>query len=460
VSERAREVLLAIVVVGVISAAVVVDFGPAAPSRPTSSGPKSPFLERAVYCPPLIDQPGYSGRIAVSGTAMEEPAVGLEPDEPEPQALASDEVRVEPMGSSALSVIGYGTPVAAGAGVSSTEEGSAAAGCTSEAADAWYFPAGTSEIGFDERLLIHNPFPDEAVVKVTLVTSAGERVKAGLADVPVPAGESREVRVNEFMVPRAEVGAIVTAIRGRVLTWKLVRVTAKELTQGVEMTLGSPVAARSWYFPAGAVGGGATATIWILNPNDSQARVNVAVAGRRAAGQPPRLLDLPVPPRSVRRIDVPRPPSSRDDATTGVGVSVASSNGVPVVVERTTSYSGGDGEGVATELGATQPARGWLLMPAEFKPRRDLIAVMNPTAADAVFTIAFRSTQGSENFEALRRRVGAGLRVEVPITRWTSRGATAAVVTSDAALVAERSSFAPGGDVADQMGVPIRPTGP
>jgi hypothetical protein len=54
--------------------------------------------------------------------------------------------------------------------------------------------------------------------------------------------------------------------------------------------------------------------------------------------------------------------------------------------------------------------------------------------------------------------IGAGLRAAISLDRWRSAGPAGVLVSSDAPLVAERSSYSPAArDMADLMGTPLTP---
>ena len=426
------------------------------------------FVDRADFCPPTVREEGYTQSLVVSG-GERATTVGLEPQRPEPAEVAARRiapVALEEAGGQA--VVGYGAPAYAGAVMRATETrraGAGAAACSGAASERWYFAAGTSAIGYEERILLHNPFPDEAVVRVSLLTAVGEPLnKAGLDDVAVPAGEYAEVDINDFITPRAQFGAEVTAIRGRVVAWKAVIGAARESPHGFELTVGAPEPALRWYFPHGVIGGDVEETIALLNPNDRELTVTVSLASEREAAQPAALIDLPLPPRSSHLVSLAESaPKSIAGRRLGVSVTVSSTNGLPLVAERRLSGSGQDAAGIASELGATSGADAWLLTPAAVEGEDDLVSLMNPSDRDAraSLRLVFADRAALSPPPLQRVEVGAGLRTEISLDRWRSAGLAGVLVTSDAPLVAERSAYSPAaGDMADVMGTPLSPKGP
>ena len=172
------------------------------------------FVERAVYCPPALMEDDSEARFSVA--AGERGAtVGLQPSDQEELELPPGRMLVDtPAEGSAVDVVGFGTPVEATA-FQRTPGGAGATGCSSIAGTRWYFAAGSSALGYDERILVYNPFPEESVVRLSFFTPTGAKVKANLSDIPVRAGTTREISVNEFITLQDELAASVTAVRGR-----------------------------------------------------------------------------------------------------------------------------------------------------------------------------------------------------------------------------------------------------
>jgi hypothetical protein len=460
VTERVREATLAFVAIVLLAAAVALDLGSGAARQAPVPEAAAPFVGRALFCSALLDHEGASGRVtASSGHARGGVAV-----EPAPAKSPGGGTRVwsGPMRTRPQAVEGRGAPAYAGLSLqlaNKKERGSAAARCSPEASTDWFFAAGTTAIGHDERLLLHNPFPEEAVVRITLFTKVSDIVKSGLADVAVPAGGTQEVRLNRVVVPRALLGAEVAAVRGRVVAWKSVISRPREGARGVSFSLGASDPASRWFFAHGLIGPGVEESISVLNPSDRELTVTVSLAARDRAAQPAGLMDVSVPPRSARRLTLGEGTlAGSAKKPVKVSTTVASTNGVEFVAEREMSYGRELGEGMTAEMGAVAPARSWLLTPPVANSEDDSVAILNPTARDGRVDVFLRSEQGVREPASLQGlKIGAGLRLEVPLSRWTSSGPPrVALVSSDVALVAERFAYsrhAP--DWADVQGFPL-----
>jgi hypothetical protein len=457
-TERVRELLLLALVVAL--AAVGVAYGESSEDSVVLADRTDPasFVERAMYCPPALTEGDSEARFSVA--AGEDGAtVGFEPSDQEQLDLAPGRMFVDaPAESSAVDVIGFGTPVEAVA-FQRTPAGAGATACSSVAGTRWYFGAGSSALGYDERILVYNPFPEESVVRLSFFTPTGAKVKANLADIPVRAGTTREISVNEFITLQDELAASVTAVRGRVVAWRMLVADPKDATKGTEFSLGTTGTSPTWYFPAGGAGTGVTEEISLLNPSTTEeASITISLTTNDGSLQPQKLVEIAVPPGSSKRVPLYESPPDRLGSVTDVSALVTSSNGIEVIAERTMAYTG-ENAGVSSEIGATQTARRWLLGPAALAPGNDRISVMNPGSRDATVdvTLMFENADPRSPEELQDVVVGAGLRREIGLDRWTSGEAAWALIVSDAPVVTERTALdREAGDPAAVMGVPVR----
>ncbi|MEA2447101.1 MAG: hypothetical protein QOK47_738 [Actinomycetota bacterium] len=334
----------------------------------------------------------------------------------------------------------------------------AAARCSAVASPQWYFAEGSSALDFAEKIIVYNPFPYEAVVRISLFTPAGEESRANLAEQPVPAGETTIVDLNEFIRQQRFVGASITALRGRVVAWKSLAVTAEDRPAGTTLTLGATQTSETWFFPEGEVSPGADERITVLNPTDEEAIVNISLSTSSETVQPPKLVEVVVPPRSLRPFALHDFVTGASSDLGGASVSVRETNGTGIVAERTVFYDSAGLTGVAGEIGAPEAAPAWMIGPPAAAPETDSVVVMNPGANTATFSVVILRGKGQpikpQQFTGVRLK--GGTRLKMPIGAYT-RGRTAIViVTSDEPIVAERVGSA-GGDVASVMGSRFEP---
>jgi hypothetical protein len=461
VKGRSGEGVVAVVIALVLFGGVALDsWGPKVPGDVVEAADEAEFTARAVFCPPSLGKPASRVSLTVATGAEESVAVGVEPGSEQREDLEPGSILAhKPPTAGASDVVGYGGRVDATA-VTSIDEpvaGVGAAACSRRASTRWYFPEGNSTVTHDQRMLIYNPFPDEAVVSISLLTPAGERSKAGLSDLAVPSESSIAVEINEFVFEDKILGTVVSAVRGRMVVWRLSMAEPERKPSGLQFTLGATVTNDVWHFPEGAVGEGLDERLTVMNPGPQEALIDVSLVTAERTEQVAALTGVSVPPRST--ISIPLDESMVPGGEGGgAGAVIRSVNEVPVVAERTVFYATEDLDGVASEIGAPAPAERWLLGPATTRPETDSALLLNPGASDVEVTLELMRADG----RTLRPRtlrnlpLRRGTRLRVPLSDITDGEPAAVMVTATGPVVAERFSYSSGaGDVASVMGLPL-----
>ena len=449
-----REGALTAFVVVAMALGIVVDLLTDDVSVPASAEAEPLFDARSIYCPAPPRSGESSAQFAIGSPGTDEVLVGVGEENFE---LAAERSAVrQSAGSTAL--IGYGGEVvgAARPEFSGKVAGLGAARCSKVASTRWYFAEGSSALGAEERIVIYNPFPDEAVVGINLFTPDGPEGNANLAEgQAVPAGETVVVEINEFIRQERFVGASVVANRGRVIAWRALQVSSENRPEGVQFSLGASAPASEWYFPDGGLGGGLDARVSLLNPTDREAVATVSLVTQEETLQPPKLVEVLVPPLTLQPLALRDYVGGADSDLGGAGVVVRTSSGT-VVAERTVYYDTGELTGVASEVGAGRTATSWYLAPAVTAPDTDSVILLNPGAKATQVSVTLRSSQdpplqpGSLQDITLE----AGTRRKIPLGEWTRDRSVALLVTSEAPIVAERFGSR-GSDVAALMGLPL-----
>ena len=416
------------------------------------------FDTRAAFCPPRLDQGSLTLAIAPDPGAATQ--VGIEPVNEELIEMPADRTRLQRVGDRPLDVVGYGRRVHATALLSSEKPatGAGAAHCPRAVSARWYFPQGSTKLGYDERILIRNPFSDQATVAIKLYTSAGTIERANLNSIDVPAGESRVVQLNNFVTPKTEIGASVTAERGRVVAWRALFASPEDRPSGVQFDLGAAAPALNWYMPEGAVETGVQEEISLINPNRREAILTVSLATATRPFQPPKLVEVRVPPSSLRTIDLPSVASRGGDGLGSAGVVVRSTNGVTVVAERTVWYAGAR-TGVSSEIGSAEAGPDWVVGPAAVTTSSDSVVILNPNAQRATVSVTLLPQDGAALRPARLRalRIKPNTRLRVFLDEFTGGNTYAIVVSSDLAVVPERVAVSGNGDVSTVMGETFTP---
>lgn len=456
---RPRDGMVAIGIAAFLLAGVALDsFGPKVAADPGVTKAEPAFTARAVFCPPALGKPASRATITTVSRGDETVTVGFEPASDQRTQLEPETaLERKPPTAEALDVVGYGAPLDATV-VTSIDEpisGVGAAACAPKASTRWLFPEGNSTVTHDERLVIYNPFPDEAVVRVSLLTPGGEKSPAGLSDKAVPSESSITLPLNKSILEQKVLGAVVSATRGRVVAWRLSIARPEELPSGMQFTLGATSTADTWYFPEGAVGTGFQERLSVLNPGTDEATVEVTLANADRSVPAAGSTEVPVPPRSTVAIVLDE--AALAGVRGGAAATVRSVNDVPIVVERTVFYTTQEVDGTASEIGSSTPARRWLLGPATSHPDADSAVLLNTSSQAARVSLTLLSGGRPREPRLLADlEVAAGARLRVPLSELTSGEAYAVVVESDVPVVAERFSYSRGaGDVASVMGIPL-----
>lgn len=424
----------------------------------TAEGESSPYVDRAVFCPPAPEGLASTVDLVASSKEATDVRLGFEPSrEPVFSLVGAQAVGLKLKREEPIDVVGFGALPAASVVTTfeSPVKGLGAAACSTDASDEWFFPAGSSANGFDERLVLYNPFPDEAVVRVTFFTPGGEINKAGLADIAVPSRDTTSISVNKFILQRRVLGVRISALRGRVTAWKSVSVkTDGSSPGGVTATLGATGTAPVWYFPSGAVGEGTDERISILNPSGEEAIVSISVASDEETIQPRDLMEMKIPRSSL--LDVKLGDAVGPKVSGSVSVVVRSVNNTGIVVERSVLYSGERFMGYASEIGAPAPSRSWWLGAPGTDLDADSVLIYNPGQETAEVEIRLAGT-GTETLGAPPgMTIAAGERLRVPLEELTEGEAVIAYLESSTPVVAERLGYSEAlKDVSALMGLPI-----
>jgi hypothetical protein len=421
------------------------------------------FESQTHFCPPPTGltnadgEPveGAGGSIWVASGA--EPArVGFEPHERETRDLRAGGLLTAGAFESAADVVGYDSGIAAGVTdwVGSPAIGVGSVACSRTASDTWYFAQGSSQNGVVEQIVLYNPFPDAANVRVTTFRRGGSNAISGLSDVQVPANESTVVDFTKTLGPtEGEVGAQIVADRGRVVAWRSMTVQVEGRPVGLELTLGATEPSSTWYFPAGRRDDGAETGVVVMNPGEEQASVRLSLLTGGRPVVPPGLSELALAPGAAQRLPL-------DQALEGQRVpetfSLVVDSTVPIVAERTIVSTGED-LGRAAEVGSTATAESWVLLPVATETAGDRLLIMNPGGESVDVTVALNPLeQGSLTPGRLAVTIPSRRRVELPLDRWAGRAPFSAVVTATGPVVAERAGYATGrGDLVSSMGVPL-----
>jgi hypothetical protein len=287
--------------------------------------------------------------------------------------------------------------------------------CARSAARDWYFAGGTTLKGAQQFLVLLNPFGDDAIVDVTFLTDDGVQQPDDFQGLSVPRRSRVTIPVHEAVPRQRNVAMHAHARSGRVVAERseLFDGTASEgeiARRGIALSAGQEAPRRSWQFPQGITGFGASAVVGVANFGTKPTTVEVGVlleGGEGAATFAPQTVTVPA--RGVTSVEVGGgvPQGSRYSVT--VASRDAEGAGEPVVagfLEWWPVNSGGTG--VATTPGSSLLARQWVVA----SPGGDLdgvVTVVNPgTAAATAGLLVFEPGDTTGPTSAPERAIEAG----------------------------------------------------
>lgn len=137
----------------------------------------------------------------------------------------------------------FGSSVAAGTVVEG-EGGRAAEPCLGQAGTRWYLPEGTTLRGFDQRVVVMNPFAQEAVVSLWLTDEQGTVKPGDLSGLVLPPRRARAFDVGEFALGKETIAVTVDVGLGKVAAAGL-----GIGSSGLRAAVGVPEPSTLWVLP-------------------------------------------------------------------------------------------------------------------------------------------------------------------------------------------------------------------
>lgn len=241
----------------------------------------------------------------------------------------------------------------------SSAAGTSVSQCATAPSSSWWFATGATTVDATMTLAVMNPFPDDAVLDVTVETDDGTRVPTALQGMVVPGGSVVVVPVHSEVQRREQVAVAIEARTGRVVAERLEQLDGTTATEGLAGALGSTGPAESWVFPFARTGPEVTERYVVYNPGDVPAAVDVELR----LDDPERLFDLEpfeltVAPGRFEVVDLAEE-GDRVPAGTPHYTIVSARGGVGVVVEQVLA-----GEGLlAMGPGLSVQATTWTVVP-------------------------------------------------------------------------------------------------
>ncbi len=373
---------------------------PDEPVRITPSLPSEPTLSTVWYCPTGSGAVDGIGNHVLAMTNLGDTAAVANVDLMN-NAGAGPTLRLEipPLSTETLDVsdldmsafVGAVVEIVGGKGAVShsvaTTRGLVEAPCGTETSDSWYFADGVTTRDATEYLVLLNPASQDVVFDVEFQTGSRTRRPKDLEAAVVPGRSVRVIDVGQYISREPNVATVITTVQGRLAVERLQFFDGQLGPVGVSLVAAVDEPKLGWYLPAGRVHDGGDQRLTLFNPGTATAELDVSFdllepADRASFGLVP--VEVTVAPGRIAVVDL-----VEELGRTGlplpaeVGVTVASTNGVGVVVERwqvtpkvDTSLIGAGGTNASIAVG-----RGPLIPGSIARPGQDGDDVESPENA-------------------------------------------------------------------------------
>lgn len=362
--------------------------------------------------------------------------------------------------------------------VSSGTLGTAVEPCATAGSRHWYFPSGTTMRDATDMISLLNPYPGEAIVNLSFTTNQGNEAPVADQAIAVNGDSLTTVNLGDHLRRRVSIATTVSAVSGRVVAWQTLSVTPPAAgtpiigepppagysgpldpappVGGTVLTLGAAAPAKTWWWPDGVAGNGVNEQYVVYNPGPAAAQLRL-VYGLSPGGSQP--VSFTVGPNSVKAVTT----SAESQVPTGAvhNATLSSTNGVPVVAERTiTATSPSTHTGLGGLLGATKAAPRWLLGAAG-NPAAHLdewLEVQNPGSRPVTVSLSQVGSSGPTAIRGLRPvKLAAGGRMAVNVSsHLSSHPGGPLLVQASGPVVTERDLYGTGvPGIGLSLGVPL-----
>ena len=281
-------------------------------------------------------------------------------------------------------------------------------------ATSWYLAEGATHGMFDLFYLVQNPSSTAAAIRVRYLKPSGSPI---VKTYSVGAGSRFTIWVDQEDrdLQATDVSAEITSTNGVpiIVERSMYLNTGSRAFKGGHNSAGVTAPSLNWFLAEGSTGGFFSMYMLLANPNATAATVQATYI---LASGAPVVKTYSVAANSRRTIDV----AGQDPALadTPVSVKVASTNGVPIIVERTMWWMGSRRSWTEghNAFGTTRTAPRWLLAEGENGgplAMSTFVLVANTSAADASVRVTMLPEEGEE--ESVTYTVGASRRFTVPV---------------------------------------------
>jgi len=294
-----------------------------------------------------------------------------------------------------------------------------AGSCQTTSAHGFVAPGFSTANGANVRLRIANPYPSSASVSVRFFTPDGVQEPAVLSNLSISPFSVYETVVNDVLPELGDVSAQIDVLAGRVaVEGSVYAAVTGGATRGMgllpvlpgEQSLMAPEPATDdtlgepGYIHAAALSfdsDEADSWLWFTNVSDSAARADLVLHTTDGAAPPDGLVEVSIPPRSVRRIALTQ---TFPAGETLAGVS-ARTDSPALYMAVGSDLSGGAGpRGIGITAGQPADTR-WVLSAPRSDRRSEQVLITNVSDEDVSVDMWFHDGQVVTEPEELQARL-------------------------------------------------------
>ncbi len=291
--------------------------------------------------------------------------------------------------------------------------------CVASVPKVWYLPGGTTRDGRSLTIRLFNPFPEDAKASVSGTSEFGDAGLGELAALDVPGRSWRDVNLTQIVPLFDDLSLTVTTSEGLVIP-------SVALSGGAdEASWPGMGPATTWEFPV-VNAGGLVPSLVLSNPGPDTVTVEVDV--NTAEGVTSAAVVVEVTPDVPRRLtleDYGSAPFGLTLRASGVVAAAVVAEDAPQLVGADAGADSGDidggeagadeaeppGDRIAGTVGASEPARSWLVPgPGSLADADTSIWLLNSGAEAATVTL---QPLGNGALPALKVLVDGGAILEV-----------------------------------------------
>lgn len=330
--------------------------------------------------------------------------------------------------------------------------GESIAPCVNSVSSNLHFAYGNTLSDTSMFISLFNPFAQDAIADVRMVTNEGGTQPPGFQGVVVPARSVSVLNVSEQVRRREWIAGSVQVRSGRLLADELITGNIVGVNGNALLPL-VPEPSNTWHFPDGFVAPGAGESVILYNPNHTESEVRVDVI--REDGQDIVSFDLRVPANG--RIELNLDVQVRIVQPARFSVDATSTNNVPVVVVKASrAITPTEYTGASVENGSPVQAKKWVITGGDtFNEWDQSVEVSNTSDADADIQVILT---GEKKTYLVPDKIHLvpNQRATIRIDDLTNTASGVIIESTSEVVAGARSTIRPGPSLSQRIGIPLR----